>query len=182
MSKDHKNKDKKNKGHKKAKKGKKSKKVEASVESSNTVDIFVYGTLRPGQYNDTRTGLAALATGGILKNCTTKGAMYNRMGESPVYPVVDTDMDGVIIGDLLMGIDPMSREVEMTHNMEIGAGYEPRTVTIVKPDGLLTEALIYNYTIGQPFRSPHGVAIPSGDWIAFVNEDARIDNEGVSVE
>ena len=129
--------------------------------SMSTIDLFVYGTLRPSNSFNDHWGIASEATETIF-DCTAEGAMWNLSGKSPVYPVVNFDVPGEIVGDLLVGIPEFSDALAATHRMEIGAGYEPRLVRVKTPSGVLIPAVAYHYT-----RLCLGERIADGNWPAY---------------
>lgn len=129
------------------------------------MNIFVYGTLRPGQYNDHRTGLSALALS-VIRNVTTNGVMHNRHGDRPYYPVVNFDGEGTIVGDILIGVPERHQQVRQTHAMEIGAGYEMREIDI-EHNGFTYRCIAYHFSPDENGRQDIGCAIPDGDWLAF---------------
>jgi gamma-glutamylcyclotransferase (GGCT)/AIG2-like uncharacterized protein YtfP len=125
------------------------------------VNLFVYGTLRPGEYNY----VDSLVDGAerLIQNAQANGRMFNVRGATPIFPVVNFDLSGVIVGDVLVGIDPTADIFIAVDDMEIGAGYEPRTIKVLA-DGEMMEAVAYHYP-----HSKHGIEIPDGDWIKFAN-------------
>ncbi len=128
------------------------------------MNIFVYGTLRPGEYND--RGFCGLAK--EIKRGTTTGKMFNRRGRTPVFPVVDFDGEGTIIGDLLIDMPERHQEVRAVHRMEIGAGYELREIK-VDCDGETYSAIAYHWDFSADrYNSTVGIQIEDGDWLRFV--------------
>lgn len=144
-------------------------------------DVFVYGTLRPGQYNDGRSGLSSQATE-VINNVRTDGRMWNVAPGNPIYPVVNFDLAGDIIGDLLIGIPDDSQILKNVHLMEVGAGYELRTVRVyISGDDNMEgwhEAIAYHYDSNQRGLRL-GQRIENGDWLAFdqAYEDWKAANE-----
>jgi gamma-glutamylcyclotransferase (GGCT)/AIG2-like uncharacterized protein YtfP len=128
------------------------------------INLFVYGTLRPGQYN---SGIHREADR-IIHNCTTPGEMRNLRGERPIYPVVDFTRMGTIVGDLLIGIDSDSDEFAAVDSMEKGAGYTPRFLmsVITTPDREAWSAISYHWPHFGQYET--GVRIKDGDWLRFV--------------
>jgi gamma-glutamylcyclotransferase (GGCT)/AIG2-like uncharacterized protein YtfP len=132
---------------------------------TDTINIFVYGTLRVDQGNDRWSGLSKLADP-CHPNVCTSGRMYNVHGDAPVYPVVNFDEPGEVWGDLYMNLpvhDPMVVDV---HNMERGAGYEMRRVSLKVGEDYV-DAYVYHMDTNR--RRP-GAHITDGNWLRFVNE------------
>lgn len=129
--------------------------------------LFVYGTLRPGQYNFDRFPHEGVRV--VNRNCTVSGfIMHNVHGHRPIYPVViPGHADDIIVGDLLAADD----DSDWYHDvmaMEIGAGYEPEEVPVLtrrkRPPRTVT-ALMFVYQ-----HRPRGVPIESGNWLQFTEQ------------
>lgn len=97
-----------------------------------------------------------------FEGCTARGQMYHVHGGSspdyPIYPVVDFDEDGTVVGSLLL-VD--RAEMRAAHQMEVGAGYEPRWVEVMVPGW-------HESTLALAYHWPHshrGPEVPSGDWL-----------------
>lgn len=119
-------------------------------------NLFVYGTLRRGEYND--RGLFARCDN-FVSDVRYGGAMRNVSGDAPVYPVVDFDGEGTVLGDVLYGLDMDDGPVKSVLAMESGAGYELR---------LLTPAdAVPVYGFHYPRFERAGCPIPDGDWVAW---------------
>lgn len=123
-------------------------------EGDPLVPVFVYGTLRVGQYNFSWAQEAVVDT---IQNCTAKGALYfvdGRFG----YPVAKFDEEGEIKGDVLW-FDPAHEEYQSVVRMELGAGYEVREIE-VRTESETIEAIAFHY-----LRPTRGNPIPDGDWV-----------------
>jgi gamma-glutamylcyclotransferase (GGCT)/AIG2-like uncharacterized protein YtfP len=123
------------------------------------INLFVYGTLRRGQYND--RGLTDLALD-IVRNVVVDGAMFNVQGQLPIYPVVDFDQPGTVHGDILVGLPLGDDIVEGVMLMERGAGYEAREVQT----HVLTDGPVIGFHQDST-RGGLGVRITDGDWLRF---------------
>lgn len=123
---------------------------------SDTVLMFVYGTLRPGQYNANRFGdsYEVVATEAI-----TNGRMYDYG-----YPLVDITETGEIVGDVLR-VDPNSEWYYGVCRMEMGAQYVPAVVDVTLRDGEVWQALVWHMPDAR--RKGHG-RILDGDYLAHV--------------
>ncbi len=134
------------------------------MPASETIDLLVYGTLRVGGHND--RGLTSSARQ-VVRNVTVRGSMNNVHGARPIYPVVDFDAAGQVVGDLLLDVDKNSWAFRDAYSMELGAGYVLRNLDVAMgPDGALYFGVYgFHYTYGQV-----GVPVPNGDWIAFCGE------------
>lgn len=124
--------------------------------------MFVYGSLRPGEYNSVRTG-AEDAAEVLFRNVRIKGRM-KPVSHSGGYPVVDvlTETDSTIEGDILM-MDADGDEYFHIMRMETGAGYVPVAVT-VDVDGNQVACLVWHY-VG--FDELSTEIVKSGDWIQW---------------
>lgn len=127
------------------------------------MNIFVYGTLRPGEYND--HGFSGLAR--EVKRGTTTGKMFNRRGSTPMFPVVDFNAEGTIVGDLLIDMPERHERVRQVHRMEIGAGYDLHDIE-VDCDGEKYVAIAYHFNVED---ERVGIPIQNGDWLDFVVAD-----------
>lgn len=125
-----------------------------------TKPILVYGTLRPG-HNNFRWAQACVQ--GITENVTTPGKLYWVEGEHG-YPVAKFDVYATefIHGDILH-CDENDEAFRDMVRMEVGAGYELRTVACVTADGKKTGAYGFHY-----LGTPRGRQIEGGDWSAAV--------------
>ena len=134
-------------------------------EITDSINLLVYGTLRPGQYNDARLGglssLAAQVVPGIVVN----GKMFNVRPGYPGYPVVDFGLEGRVVGDLLVGLPVQSDQFQGVHYMEKNAGY--RLVQIGTFETFEGPAAVHSYQYDTEYRSV-GQLIPDGDWVEFV--------------
>lgn len=119
------------------------------------IPVFVYGTLRPGDYNHSRHGLDE---DNVVRGVTAPGALYHVSSSYKAYPCAKFDQCGTIIGDILF-FEEGSRDLERIDRMEEGAGYEIREVIVTLPDGSQMKCQAYHYV-----RDPRGPRIESGDW------------------
>lgn len=119
-----------------------------------TALIFVYGTLRPGEYNH----WVGPATRDIVEDVTTQGEMY-QVGNYDSFPVADFDAPGTITGTLLT-MDIGHRLFRQMMAMEAGAGYEPRDVEVTLEDGSTVMATAFHW----PQHYDRGPLIPGGNW------------------
>lgn len=130
--------------------------------------LFVYGTLRPtrGAYN---AGMLAGYVEQTINNCEAHGVIHyvDRSGGYPIA-MFDENEPSLVIGDLLYVEDLAAPAVQRVHRMEIGAGYEPRTIEVVTPEGETIEALAYHY-----LYEPRGPRIACGDWLKAEMETWR---------
>ena len=119
------------------------------------IPVFVYGTLRPGDYNHGRWGLAE---DNVMRGVTAPGALYHVSPWSRVYPCAKFDEEGTITGDILF-FEEGSDHLAGIDRMEIGAGYEVREGVVTLPDGKEMKCQAYHYV-----RKAPGPRIESGDW------------------
>lgn len=124
------------------------------------IPVFVYGTLRIGQYNYRWARAAVRET---VKNCRTNGKLYFSRGLSGSYPVAKFDEEGTILGDVLW-CDPSHPDYGGMVRMELGAGYEVREIEVVTAKSETMEALGFHY-----LHRTRGDAIPNGDWVKAVS-------------
>ena len=140
---------------------------------TETIDLLVYGTLRPGEPNDYRLGISGAATG-VVTDVVVSGQMRNVRGDTPVFPVVDFTMGGRVVGDVLLGVPLESWEFRSVYGMEIGAGY--KLVTLNTPVHIpgscrtLNNVAAFHYPF-ENRESRIGIPIPDGDWLAFCEGD-----------
>lgn len=122
-------------------------------QMGDLIPVFVYGTLRVGHGNHS---WAIEAVRHYVTDVTAEGAIYF-VGPYGGYPVAKFDEPGTILGDILWmdAGHPTYREVV---RMEIGAGYELRTVAVSTDEGEV-KCQAFHY-----IRRPGGPQIPSGDW------------------
>lgn len=111
---------------------------------------FVYGSLRPGEYNYDRVG----GSSHDPQPGTISGRLYDTGWG---YPQAKLDEEGTIIGDVVyFGNDNWKHIV----SMEEGAGYEMHEVTVTFADGSTATHAAWHYK-----GIPHGNAVESGDWL-----------------
>jgi len=119
--------------------------------------LFVYGTLRPGHWN---FRMLERAVTECHENAMTTGALYHVGGgsdEHPIYPVAKLDETGLLFGTLLL-VDDLHQGVERARRMELGAGYEERTIQVVVGTRTIP-AVAFHYR-----HEPSGPQIASRDW------------------
>lgn len=129
------------------------------TQETELVDLFVYGTLRPTEYNYRVIADAVVET---IDNVRVDGTLYHLAHATdahPVYPVADLVNPGPGIVGTLLTVDANSRSFLQTHRMETGAGYEAVEVMTVDSDGVSRVAIGYHY-----LRDYVGPQIMSGDW------------------
>lgn len=116
--------------------------------------LFAYGTLRDQAHPFTSEAER------VADGCWARGQMYHVLGGStqqPIYPVVDFDEPGTVVGTLLI-VDGAA--LSWIHAMELGAGYEAREVEVTVPGSSQTAlAVAYHYP-----DSRRGAMVPHGDW------------------
>lgn len=119
---------------------------------SSLIKVFVFGTLRPSEYNHT---VIEPAVRKIEFDVTTQGRMYYVYD---AYPCVRFSEEGIVTGDLLW-VDSDSYCYGLTHDMEIGAGYTPRRIKVKTSYGI-EEAIAYDW----PKERRCGERIATGNW------------------
>lgn len=119
------------------------------------IPVFVYGTLRPGDYNHDRFPGGVVQ---IINDCSASGRLYHAFKDHRGYPGAHFDEEGTIVGDILV-YDDESRAFQSVVSMELGAGYEVRQIKVNTPNGVIE-------AIGFHYLQPHGDLIESGDWFA----------------
>lgn len=123
--------------------------------------LFVYGTLRPGGGNYPM--IKAVIAMKPFEDVTANGRMYHVGGSDPdfpIYPVVDFDEEGTVVGTLLL-VERESFQAQQVRRMEEGAGYEEVTVQVRIPNHHRTTlAVSYHY----PHERGVGAVIEHGDW------------------
>lgn len=129
------------------------------------IPIFVYGTLRPSEYNFRRTGGAVK----VDWNMRANGRLYHAFkAPERMYPGARFDEEGTIVGDVLWYKEGSSA-LRSVVAMEIGAGYSMVEIKVENADGEHMEVYAFQY------ERPHGERIESGDWLA---DDAYPDTPG----
>ncbi len=118
--------------------------------------VFVYGTLRIGEWN---YRWAQPAIRSELADCVAEGSIYFVMPDGG-YPVAKLDEAGEIIGDVLW-FDTSHPEYHSVVEMEIGAGYTMREITVLTPDDEKLVVVSFHF-----IHTPRGDLIASGDWVA----------------
>jgi gamma-glutamylcyclotransferase (GGCT)/AIG2-like uncharacterized protein YtfP len=89
------------------------------------VNLFVYGSLKKGFFNHNRFGFGTYAK--FLGKGTARNVSLVRMGSLP-YPHAFKNEGGEVRGELYELKD--KRIAAALEDMEIGAGYQPLTVTV----------------------------------------------------
>ncbi|MFD7321177.1 gamma-glutamylcyclotransferase family protein [Streptomyces sp. NPDC059875] len=119
--------------------------------------FFVYGTLRPGEYNHDRFLLGRTAT---EEPARLSGAL---LYDGPGYPYAMPG-EGRIAGDLVTAAPGAYGELlAELDRVELPAGYERAARTVVRlRDGAAVRAWVWFAAPG----TPHGPLIEGGDWRA----------------
>lgn len=160
--------------------------------------MFVYGSLRPGEYNSDRF---SGETEVIARNVQTRGRMrcVDRFGYGG-YPLVDVfpDDDLTITGDIIR-LDVNSSRYRLICDMEIGAGYVPAHILIPVKVSYYNKAarandtkfngrpeyegtwfmphyscLVWHYPAFDEKRTP---IVESGDWLQW-RKDHPLEQDG----
>ena len=148
-----------------------------SNEITDTINLLVYGTLRPGQFNDIRVGGISTLASQIVPGVVVSGKMFNCRPGWPGYPVVDFALEGRVVGDLLMDIPVESDQFQGVNWMERGAGY--RLVEIGTIETFSGPVPVHAYQYDTEFRHV-GQPIPDGDWLEFVEDFDTSDSPRIS--
>lgn len=122
--------------------------------------IFVYGTLRVGQYN---YSWCEEAVEKAIKNCTASGRIYFVDPLGAGYPVAKLDEHGTIYGDILY-FNTAHPLFDAVVRMELGAGYVARNIQVTTPKGRQVDCQAFHY-----LRIPRGSLIREGDWAAAIS-------------
>ena len=135
--------------------------VERTTGSHEVLDrLFVYGTLRAGQ---TARSLIANNIARWVKASTT-GSIYAFPMGYPGY--TETDSKGRVVGEVLWLTD-------LPATFGLLDAYEGQDFArVIKQVTLETgeEVWTWIYTLADPGAARHGSLIPSGDWVAYWNE------------
>lgn len=126
----------------------------------STLNVFVYGTLRPGYRN------RKMPVDAIIHNCTTEGALFSTQYG---YPGADFNESGVIHGDVLVFdlCDPRQVEVwAYILDMELGASYAVHHVEVAVDEEDTINAVAFQY-LDVRRRTER---IESGDFIEWATE------------
>lgn len=132
-----------------------------SAPASGKHRIFVYGSLRSGEYNH---GLISHSNENV-KVCdgTLYGAILKSLGAYPA--IIPSDNDGDSVVGEVWDLEP--RTFKMIEGMELGAGYVRRNKAIdvheAETDGLQVAADAYFYA--DPTWLGGMKTIESGDWL-----------------
>lgn len=132
------------------------------MTDQETVRCFVYGTLRPGDYNHGRVG----GTVGEARSASANGQMFHAYPGGRSYPVAKFDLQGIIQGDV---VEFEPREWLSVVSMEEGAGYECWDIFVNYEDGSTEQVKAWQYR-----GEPRGTKILSGDWF---DDDAYTEDE-----
>ncbi|MEU7032845.1 gamma-glutamylcyclotransferase family protein [Streptomyces sp. NPDC046237] len=119
--------------------------------------FFVYGTLRPGEYNHDRFLLGRTAR---EEPARLSGALLH---DGPGYPYV-VPGEGLVAGDLVTAAPGEYGELlAVLDRVELPAGYERAEREVVRVrDGATVRAWVYFAAPGTPY----GPLIRGGDWRA----------------
>jgi gamma-glutamylcyclotransferase (GGCT)/AIG2-like uncharacterized protein YtfP len=139
------------------------------------VKAFMYGSLRPGEYNAGRFGDDGRL---MIRDVTTPGGLWTA---NRAYPVAKfgKEYGEVIFGDILI-FNTEGREWQRICHMEMGAGYVPVVVPVRTRLWRRPEvAVAWHYTGSVTGAIP----VDGGDWIewqaeqeADIPEDEEIDD------
>lgn len=125
------------------------------------VNLFVYGTLRPG--GTLYDHWISEAVEEIYEIATTRGSLYHvHSGPGFLYPVAKLDEKGLVRGTVLR-CRAGSPALAETIRMETNAGYEVWLVEV----NVLGLGMFPCKSFHYP-HSPKGKKIVSGDWLAEV--------------
>lgn len=114
--------------------------------------IATYGTLRKGMYNNRYFDMK------FIETTTIDGFKLYDLGP---YPAV-VEEDGTIVVDVFEVDDDTKRTID---NMELGAGYTIKTLTINAPGMLYGESVdIYTFDT----LPPRTILIESGDYVEYL--------------
>lgn len=128
---------------------------------TDTIDLFVYGTLRTGQ-----------PLSSWLDGCTVwtepaciEGRLYP--AHSRQYPVAKLSEPGLIHGEIR--VCETGPQLDTCIDMEIRSGYVAQEVTVLTELGDETgrTALAFHYL----YRPPTSICISSGDWAQWAKEN-----------
>lgn len=130
--------------------------------------FFVYGSLRPGEYNSDRFGEELRV---YSKDCLSRGSLWS-VGPYPAA-VFGGDDASWIHGDILV-VNPDSKHWRMITNMETGADYVPTMVDVELPSGKTVVCMAWHW----PWDTEDLEYIRGGDWVIYrkEQEDARRQN------
>lgn len=120
------------------------------------IPVFVYGTLRVGEGNYQWASACVVAA---TENVRTEGQLFFVRGPLS-YPVAKFDMVGEIHGDVLW-CDPSVREYREMVEMEVGAGYELRSIEVFDPNED-TDIQVFGFHYLRDVSDR--IRIPHGDW------------------
>lgn len=130
------------------------------LDGTQTVWLFVYGTLRPGGRLSSLFRPGAVV-GDPIDGVETDGALHHVAGgsrRSPIYPVADFEQEGTVVGTLLLVRPHLIHEIRQ---MELNVGYEERMILVRTANGVgHYRALAYHH----PDTHAYGPRITSGDW------------------
>lgn len=132
----------------------------------NLVQVFTYGTLRPGHYN------ARFFDGCVIaaETATVDGfRLYANQGGSYPYLVADDTATEPVTGTLYTLDTDATDGFIRAHHMELGAGYDFRAVTVHANGRDVEDVVVWDW------RKPEwlGDLIPSGDWEVYEREGRR---------
>lgn len=116
--------------------------------------IFVYGSLREGEYNHDRFPLGDKIADGVIH-----GACMYDLGYYPCI-VQSDDLSNRVWGEVY---EPSLESSKAIENMEYGAGYTRESVAVLTTDGNQIRAFAYFFPKNRKF--PVNGHIPHGDWV-----------------
>lgn len=116
-----------------------------------TKRIFVYGSLRSGEYNNyILEGSAKIADGSIDDF---------ELVSLGVFPAIIPSKGDKVLGEVW---DANERAFHSIERMELGAGYVRKEVLVTTPEGIISGDV---YVYGKPERLDHCPRVKSGDWV-----------------
>lgn len=127
------------------------------VQVNKHVYMFVYGTLRPGDYNHARFPGGVVK---IIRGVKVRGTLYDGG-----LPFLDAFGPDDVVGDILV-YDANSVAYRQVSDMEIGARYVPVMVEARRPVKHDPDASIAYQCIAwhYPHAADRGHKVKSGDW------------------
>lgn len=130
---------------------------------SDTVKLFVYGTLRQGG------SLHRIVKSIVVKSSLAtlhNFALYKH--PSGFFPQITKDMNRKVLGDLLVVSTYTEQFIDMMV-MELQAGYSLQEVDVRTEHGIVMPALTF-----VAVQQPKGFLIESGDWLRYASLNAQI--------
>lgn len=109
------------------------------MDNSQTVRLFVYGTLAPGQSN----GHFLREIGGQWEAGQVEGYLYPQgIGPTRGYPALDLSQPITTIQGLLFSSSHLAEHWPELDAFE-GEGYQRIKTNVTRPDGSVIEAFVY---------------------------------------